>query len=365
VQKSSSHYESILNATQGRMIWLRFKKHKIAVLSLILLVMLYAVSLFAEFFTPYDIEKRFPGFENAKPSTIYLFDEDSQYVGFHFYEFKKKVNRETFEVEFVEDRTTPIKINFFTTGEDYKLLGVIPTNLKFYYSEKPFFLFGGDRLGRDLYTRTMIGMRISLFIGLGGVFFSFILGCLFGGISGYFGGLIDNVIQRMIDVLLSIPTIPLWMALAAAIPRDWTVIQTYFAITIVLAIVGWAGLARVVRGKLLALREEDYILAAQIAGVKESKIIMTHLLPNFFSYLIVHLTLAIPATILGETALSFLGLGIQPPAVSWGSLLKDAQDLVTVAERPWQLIPGAFVVFAVLMFNFIGDGLRDAADPYS
>jgi peptide/nickel transport system permease protein len=169
----------------------------------------------------------------------------------------------------------------------------------------------------------------------------------------------------MIDVLLSIPTIPLWMALAAAIPRDWTVIQTYFAITIVLAIVGWAGLARVVRGKLLALREEDYILAAQIAGVKESKIITTHLLPNFFSYLIVHLTLAIPATILGETALSFLGLGIQPPAVSWGSLLKDAQDLVTVAERPWQLIPGAFVVFAVLMFNFIGDGLRDAADPYS
>ena len=169
----------------------------------------------------------------------------------------------------------------------------------------------------------------------------------------------------MIDVLLSIPTIPLWMALAAAIPRDWTVLQTYFAITIVLAIVGWAGLARVVRGKLLALREEDYILAAQIAGVKESKIIITHLLPNFFSYLIVHLTLAIPATILGETALSFLGLGIQPPAVSWGSLLKDAQDLVTVAERPWQLIPGAFVVFAVLMFNFIGDGLRDAADPYS
>ncbi|MGA0889034.1 MAG: ABC transporter permease, partial [bacterium] len=168
----------------------------------------------------------------------------------------------------------------------------------------------------------------------------------------------DNLIQRMIDVLLSIPTIPLWMALAAAIPRDWTVIQTYFAITIVLAIVGWAGLARVVRGKLLALREEDYILAAQIAGVKESKIIMTHLLPNFFSYMI-------PATILGETALSFLGLGIQPPAVSWGSLLKDAQDLVTVAERPWQLIPGAFVVFAVLMFNFIGDGLRDAADPYS
>ncbi len=356
MQKSSRHYESILNATQSRLIWLRFKKHKIAVLSLILLVILYGVSLFAEFFTPYDVEKRFPGFENARPSTIYLFDENNKYIGFHFYEFKKKINRETFEVEFVENKKKPVKINFFIAGD---------ANLKFYYSEKPFFLFGGDRLGRDLYTRTMIGMRISLFIGLGGVFFSFVLGCLFGGISGYFGGFIDSVIQRMIDVLLSIPTIPLWMALAAAIPRDWSVLQTYFAITIVLAIVGWAGLARVVRGKLLALREEDYILAAQIAGVKESKIIITHLLPNFFSYLIVHLTLAIPATILGETALSFLGLGIQPPAVSWGSLLKDAQDLVTVAERPWQLIPGAFVVFAVLMFNFIGDGLRDAADPYS
>ncbi len=248
------------------MIWLRFKKHKIAVLSLVLLLILYVVSIFAEFFTPYDIEKRFPGFENAEPSTIYLFDENNEYLGFHFYEFKKTVDRETFEVKFIEDKTKPVQINFFTRGANYDLLGFIPTNLKFYYSEKPFFLFGGDRLGRDLYTRTMIGMRISLFIGLGGVFFSFVLGCLFGGISGYFGGFIDNIIQRMIDVLLSIPTIPLWMALAAAIPRDWTVLQTYFAITMVLAIVGWAGLARVVRGKLLALREEDYILAAQIAG---------------------------------------------------------------------------------------------------
>ena len=220
MQKSSSHYESILNATQSRLIWLRFKKHKIAVLSLILLIILYGVSLFAEFFTPYDIEKRFPNFENARPSTVYLFDENNKYVGFHFYEFKKEINRETFEVEFIEDKKKPVKIEFFTTGKSYKLLGVIPTNLKFYHSEKPFFLFGGDRLGRDLYTRTMIGMRISLFIGLGGVFFSFVLGCLFGGISGYFGGFIDNVIQRMIDVLLSIPTIPLWMALAAAIPRD-------------------------------------------------------------------------------------------------------------------------------------------------
>jgi len=364
-KKNLINNEALLNATQGRMIWLRFKKHKIAVACTILLLILYFISLFAELFTPYSIEKRFPGLENAKPSGIYFFNGNGEFIGPHFYGFKKSVNSETFEVDFTEDKSKSYQIHFFTSGEPYKLYGIIPLESKLFYSKKPFFLFGSDRLGRDVYTRTIIGMRISLFVGLGGVLFSFILGCFLGGISGYFGGYIDGIVQRMIDVLLSIPTIPLWMALAAAIPRNWSVVQTYFAITMVLAVVGWAGLARVVRGKLLALREEDYVMAARISGVKESTIITSHLLPNFFSYLIVHLTLAVPATILGETALSFLGLGIQPPAVSWGSLLKEAQDLVTVADRPWQLIPGGFVVFAVLMFNFIGDGLRDAADPYS
>jgi peptide/nickel transport system permease protein len=228
----------------------------------------------------------------------------------------------------------------------------------------PVLLFGSDRLGRDLFSRTFYGARISLFIGFGGVFLSFVLGCTLGGISGYFGGVIDDVIQRTIEVLLSMPTIPLWMALAAAIPRRWSVTQTYFAITLVLAVVGWAGLARIIRGKLLALRQEDFVLAARISGSSQSWIITHHLLPNFMSYLIVHITLAIPSTILGETSLSFLGLGMQPPAVSWGVLLRDAQDIGAVAQRPWQLIPGAFVVLAVLMFSFIGDGLRDAADPY-
>ena len=364
-ENSTINSELLVNATQGRMIWLRFKKHKIAVFCSILLFILYIISLFAEFFIPYSKEKRFPGYENTQPTKVYLFNDRNDFIGPHFFSLKKSVNNETFEVEYTEDKNKINHIKFLSSVETYKLIGLISLNIKLFSSEKPFFMFGSDRLGRDVYSRTIIGMRISLFVGLGGVIFSFFLGCVLGGVSGYFGGYIDGIVQRMIDVLLSIPTIPLWMALAAAIPRDWSVIQTYFAITMVLAVVGWAGLARVVRGKILALREEDFVMAAQISGVKESKIITSHLLPNFFSYLVVHLTLAVPSTILGETALSFLGLGIQPPAVSWGSLLKESQDLVTVADRPWQLIPGVFVVVAVLMFNFIGDGLRDAADPYS
>ena len=226
-------------------------------------------------------------------------------------------------------------------------------------------LFGSDELGRDMFSRTIYGGRISLSIGVFGVLISFGLGVLIGGISGYLGGSTDEVIQRLIDVIISIPLIPFWMALSAALPRTWTATQTFFAITLILAAVTWCGLARVVRGKLLALREEDYALAAQAAGASKGRIIFRHLMPGFTSHLIVSITLAIPIAILGETALSFLGLGIQPPAVSWGVLLKDAQDLVAVAQQPWRLIPALFVIGTVLLFNFVGDGLRDAADPYS
>jgi len=226
-------------------------------------------------------------------------------------------------------------------------------------------LFGTDELGRDILSRTFYGARISLSIGLVGVMLSFFIGILLGGISGYFGGIADEIIQRIIDFLLSIPALPFWMALAAALPRDWSVTKTYFAITVILSIIGWSGLARVVRGKLLALREEDYAPAAQAAGASKPRIIFRHLLPGFTSHLIVSLTLAIPGSILGETSLSFLGLGMQPPAVSWGVLLRDAQDMVVVAQQPWRLIPGLFVIVAVLLFNFVGDGLRDAADPYT
>ncbi len=355
---------SIESASQGQLIWWRFRRHKLALTGIAVLAVMYFIALFAEFFSPYDKQARFEGFENSRPTPVRFFGAEGVRGPF-VYALERSVNRETFRVQFTEDESAPSAIRFFVRTEPYKLLGFIPAQVRFFGTDgAPVFLFGTDRLGRDVYSRTVSGARISLLIGFGGVFVSFVLGCLIGGVSGMFGGMVDEVIQRVIEVLLSIPTIPLWMALAAAIPRDWSVTQTYFAITIVLAVVGWAGLARIVRGKLLSLREEDFIRAAKIAGATATSTIVRHLLPNFVSYLVVHVTLAIPQTILGETSLSFLGLGMQPPAVSWGVLLKEAQDLAAVAQRSWQLIPGIFVVLAVLMFSFVGDGLRDAADPY-
>ena len=281
------------------------------------------------------------------------------------YDLERKVDPVTFRRTFVVDKSKKYPIYFFARGEPYELWNLFETDIHLFTTKGgPLFLFGTDKLGRDIFSRNIYASRISLTIGLVGVTLSIGLGMLFGGIAGYFGGVIDSVIMRVVDLLVSIPTIPLWMALAAAVPRDWTVIKTYFAITLLLSIVGWAGLSRVVRGKLLSLREEDFAMAAKISGASEGMIIIRHLLPSFLSYLIVHLTLSIPAMILGETALSFLGLGIQPPAVSWGTLLQDAQHVRSVAQHPWLLIPCIFVIVSVMMFNFVGDGLRDAADPY-
>jgi ABC-type dipeptide/oligopeptide/nickel transport systems, permease components len=367
-RSAQNQIERLYYASQGQLIWWRFKKHRLALVAMIVLGLMYFVSIFAEFFAPYGVRTRIPGHVDAPPTKIRIYSEDGGFQRPFIYRLEKRLNRATFRQEWVEDTSVKYPIYFFVRGEPYRLFNLISWDVKFIgtgVEDVPLLIFGTDRLGRDVFSRTIHGARVSLFIGFGGVFLSFILGCALGGVSGYFGGIVDEIIQRIIDVLLSMPTIPLWMALAAAIPREWSVTQTYFAITLVLAVVGWAGLARIVRGKLLSLREAEFILAARAGGVKESRIIVKHLLPNFLSFLVVHLTLAVPQTILGETALSFLGLGMQPPAVSWGVLLQEAQNLAVIAQKPWQLIPGAFVVVAVLMFSFMGDGLRDAADPYS
>ena len=266
-----------------------------------------------------------------------------------------------------DDQAT--RCGFFVHGEPYKLWGLIPTRRapvrRRPATDATLFLLGTDRLGRDMFSRLVYGTRISTSIGLVGVALSFVLGILIGGVSGYYGGAVDNVIQRVIEFLRSIPTIPLWMGLSAALPPHWSPVKVYFGITVILSLIGWTGLARVVRGRFLSLREEDFVMAARLVGASESRIILRHLVPSFLSHIIASLTLSIPGMILSETALSFLGLGLRPPAVSWGVLLQEAQNLRSVALAPWLLTPGLAVVITVLSFNFMGDGLRDAADPYS
>jgi peptide/nickel transport system permease protein len=360
--------ERFYYAKQWQLIWWRFRRHRLAMISLFLLVIFYLIAIFPGFVSPYDPQTRFEKMQQSPPSKVHIFDETGAFHRPFVYGQKRTLDQETFKYVFSDDTSTLYPVYFFVEGDPYKILGTWESNIHLFGTGKegpPLALFGTDELGRDILSRTFYGSTISLSIGFVGVFLSFFIGVILGGLSGYFGGVIDEIIQRLIDFLLSIPALPFWMALAAALPREWSVTKTYFAITVILSIIGWSGLARVVRGKLLALREEDYALAAQAAGASQPRIIFRHLLPGFTSHLIVSLTLSIPGSILGETTLSFLGLGMQPPAVSWGVLLRDAQDMVVVAQQPWRLIPGMFVVIAVLLFNFVGDGLRDAADPYS
>ena len=353
--------------SQRQLVWRKFKRHRVAQFCLYLLIVFYGLAIFAEFFAPHGAFERHTDYLFAPPTPLHFVDSNgSIHLRPFVYKVENELNLETFQREYVEDTSEKYFIKLLVRGEPYQLLGFLPTDFHLFGVDEPgvFFLFGTDGLGRDLLSRMLLGARTSLFVGLIGLAIGFVLGLFFGGISGYYGGGIDNLVQRLIEFLQSLPTLPLWMALAALVPPEWSPIQVYFGISLVLATVGWTGLARVVRGKLISLREEDYILAATLSGVSERAIIMRHLLPGFTSYLIVHLTLAIPRMILGETALSFLGLGIQPPAVSLGTLLQDSQNVQTVTLNPWLLYPGAVVVVIVIAFNFLGDGLRDAADPY-
>ena len=343
----------------------RFFKHKLAVIGVAVLVVIYALAAFAGFFAVADTFERNTDYEYAPPTRVHVFHEGRLQRPF-VYGLRQELDPETLAKSYVADRSQIYPIRFLVQGHEYRFIGLLPSRLHFMGVDPPgaFFPLGTDPLGRDMYSRVLQGARVSLSIGLVGVVISFVLGCLLGGVSGYFAGVADMIVQRIIEFVQSLPTIPLWMALAVAVPTEWPVVRTYFMITVILSIIGWADLGRVVRGKILQLRVDDYVMAAAVAGAKEFTIIRRHLLPGFMSYLIVHLTLAVPSMILAETALSFLGLGLRPPVISWGVILQQAQNVRTVVLYPWLLIPALPVIVTVLCFNFVGDGLRDAADPY-
>jgi peptide/nickel transport system permease protein len=364
-EKYDSDAQSLM--THKQLVLHKFKRHRLAMVSLACLVVLYTLCIFSDFFAPYGASTRFTAQSSMPPQTLHLYDKYSKkFIGPFVYGLKTQRDPKTFEKVYKEDGNEIIRLQFFHHGDKYKLFGLLTTDIHLIGSDKgTICLMGTDAMGRDLLSRTLNGGRLSLSIGLVGVFLSMLLGLIMGGVAGFYGGKADNIIMRTVDLFMSLPTIPLWMGLAAAVPRNWSTIRTYFAITIILSFFGWTNIARVVRGKFLSLREEDYVLSARLSGATDAYIIRSHLIPSFISYIIVSLTLSIPGMIIGETTLSFLGLGLQAPAVSWGVLLKDAQNFRSIAMMPWLLIPGIFVILTVLSFNFVGDGLRDAADPYS
>ena len=367
VGDGSATESKVLVASQWQLMWWRFRKHKLAMAGTFVVAFFYLVVIFADFLAYSDPNASEAYQALLPPQPIHFFD-DGVFAP-HVLGMTGKRDPQTFKRVYAPDPEKKVPLRLFAEGYSYKVLGLIPTNRHLIgpvgaLAEDTIFLFGTDMQGRDIWSRLMIGTRTSLTIGLAGVTLSLLLGILLGGISGFYGGWIDNLIQRSIEVLKSIPTIPLWMGLAAAMPRDWTVVQVYLAITVIISLLGWTELARVVRGRFLALREEDFVMAAELAGCSRARIIARHMLPAFMSHIIAAVTLAFPAMIISETSLSFLGLGMRPPAVSWGVLLQQAQNVQAIAISPWLLIPAIPVIVIILAFNFMGDGMRDAADPY-
>jgi len=369
VQANVAAGKDWVSLSQWQLIWRRFKRSRIALVGGIVLALFYFGAIFANFLAPYDISTRFTDQIYAPPNLPRFVDDQGNFSLQPFvYKMKQTINRDTLEIAYAPDFAQRYPLKFFVKGDPYKLLGLIPSDIHFFgtgEADVPLFVFGSDRQGRDMVTRVLIGSQVSLTLGLIGVAIGLILGSTLGVVSGYFGGLVDDLVQRFAELLLVIPQIPLWMALAAILPVTWSSLQVYFGITVILSLLTWGSLARQIRGKTLAMREEGYVLAARAAGASHWWIITRHLLPNNASHIIVVATLAIPYMILGETALSFLGLGIRAPMTSWGVLLEEAQNVQTLIFYPWLVIPAILVILAVLGFNFVGDGLRDAVDPYS
>ena len=369
--QNPSEEEQIFIASQWKLIWWRFIRHRVAMASTVVVLLFYFVALFPEFLAIHDPRQEFATRTFIPPQSVHFFDGFTPQLPY-VYGLKGERNPETLGMEWTTDEEAKHTIKYFVRGYEYEMFGFINSNWHFMglgvdesTAPQPFYPLGTDRMGRDMFSRLMYGTRVSMSIGLVGVALNIFLGSMLGGLSGLRGGLTDAIIQRIIEFVRAIPTIPLWLALSAAVPRDWSIMRVYFAITIIISLIEWTRLAREVRGRFLAMREEDFVLAARLYGTNEIRIVFRHMLPSFLSHIIAATTLAIPGIIIAETSLSFLGLGLREPAISWGVLLQEAQTLQAVAEASWLLLPGVFVLIAVMALNFMGDGLRDAADPYA
>ena len=360
--------DDIYQASQWQMIWMNFRKHKLAIVSMWMIFVIYFIGIFCEILSPYDPHKYDSEKLRMPPQLIRFISKEGIHLRPFVYGFKKERDPYTLKELYTVEKEQIFPIHFFIRGDEYKFWGLFKTDIHFFNvnikNEEYMHLLGTDDMGRDQLSRIIYGTRISTSIGFFGVFLSFLFGVIIGGFSGYFGGITDTLIQRVIEIIRSIPQLPLWMGLSAAIPANWPPLWVYFSITIILSFLGWTALARNVRSKFLSLREEDFVMAAKLSGASEFRIIMKHMVPSFFSHIIAQLTLSIPQMILAETSLSFLGIGLRAPVISWGVLLMEAQNIRSVAISPWMLFPGLAVVVTVLVFNFLGDGLRDAADPY-